>query len=172
MMHADDLSRLDMSSADAKRAAYLELAQQTQALFAGENDWLANCAQFSALIYQQIPTLNWAGFYFNKNHELILGPFQGKVACVRIPFNKGVCGACATTMQTQLVADVHAFPGHIACDGASNSEIVIPVIINNRLVAVFDIDSPQLARFDDIDQAGLEQCLTIMMTATQWPELL
>ncbi len=169
-MHADDLAQLDMSSADAKRTAYRELALQAQALFSGERDWLANCAQFSALIYQQVPQLNWAGFYINRQQELVLGPFQGKVACVRIPFDKGVCGACARTQTTQLVTDVHAFPGHIACDGASNSEIVIPIHVNGTLWGVFDIDSPLIARFDEIDQMGLEQCLHILISATQWPE--
>ena len=169
-MHADELAQLDMSSAAAKRASYQQLAQQTEALFAGERDWLANCAQFSALIYQQVPQLNWAGFYLNRGAELVLGPFQGKVACVRIPFNRGVCGACARSGRTQLVSDVHAFPGHIACDGASNAEIVIPLIIHGRLWGVFDIDSPLVARFDEIDQAGLERCLTLLISATQWPE--
>lgn len=169
-MHADELAQLDMSSVEAKRAAYADLAQQAKALFSGETNWLANCAQFSALIYQQVPHLNWAGFYIDRHHELVLGPFQGKVACVRIPFAKGVCGACARSKQTQRIDDVHAFPGHIACDGASNSEIVMPVIINGQLWGVFDIDSPLHARFDQIDQDGLEQCLAILISATQWPE--
>lgn len=169
-MHADELAQLDMRSADAKRQAYQSLAQQTAALFSAEQDWLANCAQFSALIFQQVPNLNWAGFYLNRQQELVLGPFQGKVACVRIPFAKGVCGACARTEQTQLVHDVHAFPGHIACDTASNSEIVIPLKIAGKLWGVFDIDSPLIGRFDTIDQHGLERCLQIMIDATRWPK--
>jgi GAF domain-containing protein len=169
-MQAEDLVQLDMSSADAKRQAYKSLAQQTSALFANEHDWLANCAQFTALIYQQVPKLNWAGFYLNRNQELLLGPFQGKVACVRIPFDKGVCGTCAREETTQLVHDVHQFPGHIACDAASNSEIVLPIITKGKLWGVFDIDSPLIGRFDNDDRQGLEQCLKLLIDATQWPE--
>lgn len=171
-MHVEYVSALDMHDDDAKRQAYQMLAQQTAALLAGERDWLANCAQFCALIYQRVPQLNWAGFYLNRQRELVLGPFQGKVACVRIPFSKGVCGACARSKTTQLIYDVHAVADHIACDSASQSEIVMPIMIGNNLWGVFDIDSPQVGRFDAIDQAGLERCLAILIDATQWPESL
>lgn len=167
-MHADNLNALDMSTMDKKKAAYKELLQQATALFMGERDWLANAAQFSALIGQQLPNVNWAGFYLNKNSELVLGPFQGKVACVRIPFSKGVCGACARTEEVQLVADVHAFPGHIACDGASNSELVLPLKVNGRLWGVFDIDSPLHSRFDSIDVEGMQACIDVFLKASDF----
>lgn len=167
-MHADDLTALDMSSPDKKRAAYRELLGQAEALFHGESDWLANASQFSALIAQQLPHLNWAGFYLNKGGELVLGPFQGKVACVRIPFDKGVCGACARTGQIQIIEDVHAFPGHIACDGASNAELVLPIMVNNQLWGVFDIDSPTHGRFDAVDAEGVNQCLQAFIRASRF----
>ncbi|MFZ5842794.1 MAG: GAF domain-containing protein [Pseudomonadota bacterium] len=167
-MHADDLTALDMSTADAKRAAYAELLKQAEALFHGERDWLANASQFSALIAQQVPELNWAGFYLNRGGELVLGPFQGKVACVRIPFDKGVCGACARTGEIQLVEDVHAFPGHIACDGASNAELVLPVRVNGVLWGVFDMDSPRHGRFDRDDANGMARLLDCLVAATDF----
>ncbi len=169
-MHADDLLALDMSTAAAKRAAYAELLQQAEALFAGERDWLANASQFSALIAQQVPELNWAGFYLNRAGVLVLGPFQGKVACVRIPFERGVCGACARTGEIQLVEDVHAFPGHIACDGASNAELVLPVRANGRLWAVFDMDSPRRGRFDQIDADGMSALVSLFVKASDLPD--
>lgn len=165
-MHADDLTALDMSTAETKRAAYAELLKQAEALFHGERDWLANASQFSALIAQQVPELNWAGFYLNRGGELVLGPFQGKVACVRIPFDKGVCGACARSGEIQLVADVHAFPGHIACDGASNAELVLPVRVNGVLWGVFDMDSPRHGRFDQDDANGMVRLLDCFVAAT------
>lgn len=168
-MHADDLNSLDMSSPAAKRSAYAELLKQAEALFHGERDWLANASQFSALIAQQVPELNWAGFYLNRAGELVLGPFQGKVACVRIPFDKGVCGACARTGEIQLVADVHAFPGHIACDGASNSELVLPVRVNGALWAVFDMDSPRHGRFDQQDADGMSALVSLFVRASELP---
>lgn len=168
-MHADDLSALDMSTPAAKRAAYQELLQQAEALFAGERNWLANASQFSALIAQQVPELNWAGFYLNHGDELVLGPFQGKVACVRIPFAKGVCGACARTGEIQLVEDVHAFPGHIACDGASNAELVLPVQVQGRLWAVFDMDSPRHGRFDAVDAEGMRELVALFVRASDLP---
>lgn len=172
-MHADALSALDMSSPEKKVQAYQILAEQLQSLIHGERDLLANLSQFSALVYTQIPGLNWAGFYVNRRQrdgreELVLGPFQGKVACVRIPFDKGVCGACARSRQIQLVEDVHAFPGHIACDSASNSEIVLPVLVAGQLWGVFDIDSPLHARFDVHDAAGLTRLLELLIAGTDW----
>ncbi len=168
-MHADDLQALDMSSPAAKRAAYAELARQAEALFAGERDWLANASQFSALIAQQVPELNWAGFYLNRGGVLVLGPFQGKVACVRIPFERGVCGACARTGEIQLVEDVHAFPGHIACDGASNAELVLPVQINGQLWGVFDMDSPRRGRFDQTDADGMSALVSLFVRSSDLP---
>ncbi|WP_041390323.1 GAF domain-containing protein [Sphingobium chlorophenolicum] len=143
--------------ADADKAAlYDDLLSAADALTAGESDAIANMANVSALIWQFLPDLNWAGFYRMAGDELVLGPFQGKTACIRIPLGKGVCGAAAASGETQLVEDVHAFPGHIACDAASASEIVVPVVAGGRIVAVLDLDSPIRARFDDADKAGLE----------------
>ena len=131
---------IDLNASGAGLDGYNLLAAQVQALFADERDFIANAAQFSAFLYNQVDDLNWAGFYLNRNEELVLGPFQGQVACVRIPFSKGVCGAAAATRQTQRVEDVHAFPGHIACDSASNSELVIPLVKDGRLIGVLDLD--------------------------------
>lgn len=148
-----------------KVAGYRELEQTLAALIAGERNPIANLANAAALLYHSLPQLNWAGFYLlqteGARRELVLGPFQGKTACVRIALGKGVCGTAAETRTTQLVRDVHAFPGHIACDSASNSEIVVPLIFasgarRGELLGVLDLDSPVLARFDAQDQAGLE----------------
>jgi L-methionine (R)-S-oxide reductase len=168
-MSFDPVDTLDMSTPAAKRAAYQLLLAQVRSVFEGERDWLANLAQFCALVYQSVPDLNWAGFYMARGEELIVGPFQGKIACVRIPFSRGVCGACATTREVQLVADVHAFPGHIACDSASNSELVLPLIVADRLVAVFDLDSPSTARFDAEDARGFTAALAVLAAGTDWP---
>lgn len=136
---------------------YAQLLEQARALMSGESDRIANAANLSALVYHALPDLNWVGFYFHDGNELVVGPFQGLPACVRIPLDKGVCGAAARTRQTQRVDDVHAFPGHIACDSASNSELVVPLVDRGgNLVGVFDLDSPRHARFDADDQAGLE----------------
>lgn len=135
---------------------YDTLARQTEALFSGEDNLIAAMANFSALINDNLDDINWAGFYLVEGEQLILGPFQGKVACTRIPMGKGVCGTAAQTNTTQRVADVHQFAGHIACDSASNSEIVIPLRRNGQVIAVLDIDSPSLARFDQVDENGLE----------------
>lgn len=158
----------DMSNKEAKRASYKLLEEQVQSLLHGERDWLANLAQFSALIYGTVPDLNWAGFYMGHGEELVLGPFQGKVACVRIPFSRGVCGACARTRQIQVVEDVHAVADHIACDSASRSELVLPVIVNGQLRAVFDMDSPTLARFDEYDGEGMANAVAVLAQATDW----
>jgi GAF domain-containing protein len=143
--------------ADAPKAAlYDDLLAAAHALTDGESDAIANMANVSALVWQFLPDLNWAGFYRLIDKELVLGPFQGKSACIRIPLGKGVCGAAAATRQTQCVADVHAFPGHIACDANSRSEIVVPVVHEGVLIGVLDLDSPLPARFDARDVAGLE----------------
>ncbi|MFG0455971.1 GAF domain-containing protein [Shewanella mangrovisoli] len=135
---------------------YESLNRQTLALLEGEDDLVAAMANFSALLNDNLTELNWVGFYVMRGDQLVLGPFQGKVACTRIPMGKGVCGTAAQTNQTQRVADVHQFDGHIACDSASNSEIVIPVRADGKVVAVLDIDSPIFDRFDEEDQKGLE----------------
>ncbi|HEX8414570.1 MAG TPA: GAF domain-containing protein [Sphingomicrobium sp.] len=137
-----------------KAIMYRDLASALEGLVSGEPDPVANMANAAALIWETLPDLNWAGFYRNLGGELVLGPFQGRVACIRIPFGKGVCGAAAATLQVQRVADVHAFPGHIACDAASASELVVPIVRDGELIAVLDLDSPRAARFDSEDQAG------------------
>lgn len=141
----------------SKAAQYEELAAQARSLLADETDRIANAANFSALVYHALKDLNWAGFYFCDGTELVVGPFQGKPACVRIGLGKGVCGTAAQTRSTQVVRDVHAFAGHIACDAASESEIVVPLIAaDGTLIGVWDVDSPVIARFDDEDAAGME----------------
>ena len=149
-----------------KPAAYREIQQQLAALFAGERDGIANAANMSALLFAALPNLNWAGFYFLREHELVLGPFQGKVACVRIPLGRGVCGTAAERRETVIVADVSAFPGHIACDAASRSEIVVPLIKGGRLLGVLDIDSPQIARFDREDGVGLNAAAALLLQSS------
>lgn len=139
-----------------KSEQYAQLAEQARALLHGERDRVANAANLAALVYHALPRLNWAGFYFHDGVELVVGPFQGLPACVRIPLDRGVCGAAARSRQTQRVDDVHAFPGHIACDAASRSELVVPLVRHGELVGVFDLDSPDPARFDVMDQEGLE----------------
>jgi L-methionine (R)-S-oxide reductase len=141
---------------DAPETAYRELTRDLEALLSGERDLIANAANTAALIYDALPGLNWAGFYLYKSDELVLGPFQGKPACVRIAMGKGVCGTAAVRRETVVVDDVHAFPGHIACDSASNSEIVVPLLRGSELLGVLDIDSPTHARFGVIDAAGVE----------------
>jgi L-methionine (R)-S-oxide reductase len=139
-----------------KPELYAELASAAEALVAGEPDPVANMANVAALIWQFVPQLNWAGFYRSVAGELVLGPFIGKPACIRIPFGQGVCGAAAASGTTQLVADVHAFPGHIACDADSRAELVVPVLRAGKVIAVIDLDSPESARFDTKDAAGIE----------------
>jgi len=137
-----------------KSALYRELAQSLESLVAGEPDPIANMANAAALIWESLPDLNWAGFYRNVEGELVLGPFQGRPACIRIPFGKGVCGTAAATRRVQRVEDVNAFPGHIACDSASASELVVPIVRDGELIAVLDLDSPSKGRFDAEDEAG------------------
>src|SRR5690606_34797181 len=140
-----------------KAAFYAELAQQAEGLLHGEQDLIANCANLAALLYHNLPDVNWAGFYLLKNKELVVGPFQGKPACVRIPLGRGVCGTAAATRETQVVEDVNQFAGHIACDAASQAEIVVPLVKNDVVLGVLDIDSPHTGRFDEEDRAGLER---------------
>jgi GAF domain-containing protein len=138
-----------------KPTLYRDLAQALKALVEGESDAIANMANASALIFETLPDVNWVGFYRNLGDELVLGPFQGRPACIRMTFDQGVCGAAAKSRQVQLVEDVHAFPGHIACDSASNSEIVLPLIRDGEVLGVLDIDSPKTGRFTGEDEAGL-----------------
>lgn len=147
----------------SKPEQYAQLKAQAQALVHGETDRIANAANLAALIFNALPALNWAGFYFYDGRELVVGPFQGLPACVRIALDKGVCGTAASTRQTQRVEDVDAFPGHIACDSASRSELVVPLVHRGELVGVLDLDSPELARFDEQDQAGLEAVAQIFL---------
>jgi L-methionine (R)-S-oxide reductase len=151
-----------LKSAD-KTEQYRELAEQARGLLHGERDRIANAANFAALVYHALADLNWAGFYFFDGSELVVGPFQGKPACVRIALGKGVCGTAAATRQTQVVRDVEAFPGHIPCDSASRSEIVVPLFDGERLIGVWDVDSPLLARFDAEDRAGMERLAGIFV---------
>ena len=149
-----------------KPALYRDLAAALEALVEGESDAIANMANAAALIFETLPDLNWAGFYRNVAGELVLGPFQGRAACIRIPFGKGVCGAAAATLEVQRVDDVHAFPGHIACDSASNSELVVPIVgADGVLIAVLDLDSPTVARFDAEDEAGCRKLGEILARA-------
>ena len=147
----------------SKPEQYAQLAGQARALVHGEPDRIANAANLSALVYHALPDLNWVGFYFHDGKELVVGPFQGLPACVRIALDRGVCGAAASTRQTQRIADVEAFPGHIACDAASRSELVVPLLRDGQLVGVFDLDSPRLDRFDADDQDGLESIARIFV---------
>lgn len=152
---------------DDTRGFYGELLAQARGLFAGERDAIANAANLSALIFDLVADLNWAGFYFLKeNNELVLGPFQGKVACVRIPSGRGVCGAAVAARAAQVVPDVHAFPGHIACDAASRSELVVPLIRAGAVLGVLDLDSPTPGRFDAQDQAGFEALAALYVAAS------
>lgn len=139
-----------------KSEQYAQLLEQARALMHGETDRIANAANLSALLFNALPDCNWAGFYFFDGTELVVGPFQGLPACVRIKLDKGVCGAAASTRQTQRVHDVETFPGHIACDAASRSELVVPLVKDGALIGVLDIDSPRIGRFDEDDQRGIE----------------
>lgn len=160
-----DLKPISSASADE---LYEEVARQLMGLLAGERDRIANAANTSALIFTSLPDLNWAGFYFLQGDTLVLGPFQGRPACVRIEMGKGVCGTAAATRQTQRVRDVNDFPGHIACDAASRSELVVPLIHDGRVIGVLDLDSPQPNRFSQKDQDGIERLAGIFMAGSSF----
>lgn len=157
------------SEIEKKQQDYQLLVKQAQGLLENESDLIANAANLSALLFNQLENINWAGFYLVKGKELVLGPFQGQVACVRIPIGRGVCGTAAANNEVQLVDDVHQFEGHIACDSASNSEIVLPISVGGKVVAVLDIDSPNLARFDTIDQQYLSEIARVFIQSSEWP---
>ena len=144
---------------------YRSLNQQAEALLEGESDMIANMANISALLWMNMTQINWAGFYISRDDQLVLGPFQGKPACVRIPWGRGVCGTAAELNQVQRIADVHQFDGHIACDAASNSEIVVPVVKDGKVIGVLDIDSPIHDRFDAEDQQGLVELVAILQAS-------
>ena len=148
---------------DAKKKLYASLVVQLLSLLKGEHDFIANAANFSALLFNSLPNVNWAGFYFLQGEELVLGPFQGNPACVRIPMGQGVCGVAAQQCETIIVQNVHEFPGHIACDVASNAEIVVPLFDGERLLGVLDLDSPTIGRFDDQDAEGLNELATVFV---------
>src|SRR5215510_6625265 len=154
--------RRDGGPETVKSKLYASLVVQLLSLLKGEHDLVANAANFSALLFNSLPNVNWAGFYFLHGEELVLGPFQGNPACVRIPLGKGVCGVAAAQCETIIVPNVHEFPGHIACDVASNSEIVVPLFDGERLLGVLDLDSASLGRFDDQDAEGLNELVTIL----------
>lgn len=154
-----------------KPALYAHLEAQLGGLLTGERDWVANAANTAALLWHTLPGLNWAGFYFMRGGELVVGPFQGKPACVRIAPGRGVCGTAVVAAATQVVPDVHAFPGHIACDAASRSEVVVPLFDAGRIVGVLDLDSPLPGRFDAADAAGLERLAALFCAATDWAPL-
>jgi L-methionine (R)-S-oxide reductase len=149
-------------AASSKEELYRDLLNALDSLTAGEPDGVANMANAAALLWQYLPDLNWAGFYRMVGGELVLGPFQGKAACIRIPLGRGVCGTAAATRATQVVADVHAFPGHIACDAASRSELVVPIVRAGEVLGVLDLDSPIPARFDHVDAAGCEAVAALL----------
>ncbi|HVS21500.1 MAG TPA: GAF domain-containing protein [Pyrinomonadaceae bacterium] len=150
----------------SKSELYDQLASQLSSLLAGERDLVANAANFASLVFHSLPDLNWAGFYLVKDGELVLGPFQGQPACMRIAFGRGVCGAAAAKCATTIVPNVHEFPGHIACDTESNSEIVVPLMKNEHFIGVLDLDSPVLSHFDEEDAAGLETLVKILLAST------
>jgi L-methionine (R)-S-oxide reductase len=162
--YLDDVNLPDEGKiqAEAKTRLYADLESQLRGLLEGETDLIANTANMAALIYHSLPELNWAGFYFLKGEVLILGPFQGQVACVRIALGKGVCGTAAKERKTLVVPDVHEYPGHIACDAASKSEIVVPLVKDEKVIGVLDLDSPNAARFDEIDREGLEKLVEVL----------
>jgi L-methionine (R)-S-oxide reductase len=158
-------SAADVSSTD-KVALYSRLDEEVKAIVAGERDWIANTANCAAILFHSLPNINWAGFYFLKGKDLVLGPFQGRPACVRIGPGRGVCGAAVAKRQTLVVPNVHEFPGHIACDPTSNSEIVLPLLARDRLLGVLDIDSPLADRFDADDAAGLQAIVASLLAAS------
>jgi L-methionine (R)-S-oxide reductase len=155
--------RVATSTNNVKPNLYASLVAQLLSLLKGEHDFVANAANFSALLFNSLPNVNWAGFYFLKGEELVLGPFQGNPACVRLPMGQGVCGVAAQQLETIIVPNVHEFPGHIACDVASNSEIVVPMFDGERLLGVLDLDSQMIGRFDDQDAEGLNELVTVFV---------
>lgn len=161
------MHELKAISAD-KQTAYDDLAQQLEGLFTGERDWLANAANMASLLFHSLPDLNWAGFYLMKSGELVLGPFQGKPACIRIAIGRGVCGTAVARKETVLVEDVDAFPGHIACDAASQSELVVPLLQGGEVLGVLDLDSPRKNRFDAVDRAGCERLVEIFLAGSDF----
>lgn len=163
MFNIDEINKED------KESFYKDLMLYLEGLLSDEEDWLANLSNAAALLYNMMDRINWAGFYLLKGSDLVLGPFQGKPACTRIPIGKGVCGTAAEKRQVQLVEDVDRFPGHIACDPASRSEIVLPIIVDDRLLGVLDIDSPIKARFDHKDAEGLVDFVSILCGSIKWP---
>jgi L-methionine (R)-S-oxide reductase len=155
----------------SKADTYREIRVQLTGLYSGERNGLANASNLCALLYQMLPDVNWVGFYFLQDGELVLGPFQGKVACVRIPLGRGVCGTAAERREIMVVPDVNEFPGHIACDAASRSEIVVPLVKDGRLLGVLDLDSPHLARFDDHDRSGLAAVADVLLQSSDLSKL-
>ena len=151
-----------------KAELFAGLSAQLHSLLEGERDFIANAANLSSLLFYALPDLNWSGLYILRGEELVLGPFQGQPACVRIPLGQGVCGTAANRQQTIVVDNVHDFPGHIACDSASNSEIVVPIVCEGRVIAVLDLDSPSFSRFDDEDARGLNELVEIFVAATSF----
>ncbi len=166
--HEPSLEYLDLNLGAAKPERYEELRARVRALVQHETDWLANLGNAAAEVYAWLPNLNWAGFYLMKGGELVLGPFQGRPACVRIAVGRGVCGTAVSTRTTQVVADVQAFPGHIACDVRSRSEIVVPVVVGGEVVAVLDLDSAATANFDEEDRQGLEALVADLLPHVDW----
>jgi L-methionine (R)-S-oxide reductase len=158
-------SQVLASDTTTKTALYAVLAEHLRALLDGESDFLADAANTASLVFHSLPDLNWAGFYFMKGGQLVLGPFQGKPACTRIALGRGVCGRAGAERKTVVVPNVHEFPGHIACDGASNSEIVVPIIAGERLLGVLDLDSPTFGRFDAEDHDGLQRVVGVFLEA-------
>ena len=161
------MHELKLPSTRCKREFYAELRTQLSALLEGETDLIANTANMASLLYHTLPDVNWAGFYFLKGGELVLGPFHGKPACVRIAMGKGVCGSAAAARKSVLVEDVHAFPGHIACDAASRSELVVPLVLGGELLGVLDLDSPLPGRFDEEDKAGCESLAAALLASLE-----
>jgi L-methionine (R)-S-oxide reductase len=164
-----EFKTIDAPATSSKPELYATLHESAVALFSGERNAIANAANLSALIWHSLPDLNWAGFYLWSGKDLVLGPFQGKIACVRIDLDRGVCGRAASERKTQVVADVHAFPGHIACDPDSRSEIVVPLTLGERLLGVLDLDSPHTDRFDAVDAQGLEALVLAWISASDHP---
>jgi L-methionine (R)-S-oxide reductase len=161
-------SPISGKQSESKLKLYEQLALQLSSLLAGERDLIANAANFASLIFHTLSELNWAGCYFLKNGELVLGPFQGRPACVRIALGQGVCGTAAANCMTTIVPNVHEFSGHIACDSASNSEIVVPLMKGKRLIGVLDLDSPVIGRFDDEDALGLNRLVSVLVESSEF----